>query len=183
MKSGGEGLRGIIRQMLSLFLAEKEKGNDLVGERSGVIFKELCLLLDPEVVYLEIGKALEDFEDSEVATLLTERLTMILLTVPEFADLRRKLLPSEQSATNAGALLARANEAPNANGTAAIGGSDAAAAMEDGRQLFLALYQAWRRYPVSALALCLLAGEYEKSSELVNVVAVDMRDKPGEWTL
>lgn len=183
-KSNGEGLQGIIRQMLSLFLTNRV----LVRDRSGIIIKELCLLLDPEIVYLEIGKALEDMEDTEVAASLTERLTMILLTVPEFASLRRKLLPADDTAHASAQQLVddSPSDAASASTPAAAdgGGSGAGAvAAKDGPGLFLALYRAWQRYPVSALSLCLLAGEYEKSNELVKTVAVHMRDKPGDWTL
>ncbi len=203
-KSNGEGLPAIIRQLLSLFLSEKEKGRDLIADRSGIIIKELCLLLDPEIVYLEIGlrpslrrsaprgaphgaawchthparsrsvlgtqgrhtgKALESLEDAEVASALTERLTMILLTVPDFAGLRRKLLARDSASadsTHSASADSTHDTAPtSADGKTTDSNTTTAVVVaekkgEQARQLFLALYQAWRRYPVSALSLCLV---------------------------
>jgi vacuole morphology and inheritance protein 14 len=161
----------IVRELLALFAEDSM----LMQERSGVMLKELCLRIDPEAVYLRLAAELEAREGDEVARCLTEKLTMILLTVPEMASLRDRLRADPAPAAHAAARTEPAHVAAGEAPAAARGG---------GRELFQALDRAWsRHFPAAGLGLCLLAGEYARSCALVERIGQRMRDSSGEETL
>jgi vacuole morphology and inheritance protein 14 len=168
----------IVRELLALFAEDSM----LMQERSGVMLKELCLRIDPEAVYLRLAAELEAREGDEVARCLTEKLTMILLTVPEMASLRDRLRTDSAPAAHA---AARTGPAHVGAGPAHVGAGEAAAAARGGgRELFQALDRAWsRHFPAAGLGLCLLAGEYARSCALVERIGQRMRDSSGEETL
>mmetsp|Transcript_71906 Transcript_71906/g.164768 ORF Transcript_71906/g.164768 Transcript_71906/m.164768 type:complete len:688 (+) Transcript_71906:3-2066(+) len=157
-RSDSTALPHIIRELLLVFASDAT----LMQERSGVMVKELCQRLDPEKVYLELALQLEaasTVQEDHVARCLTEKLTMILLTVPEMSTLRDRL---------------RLEPDGPASGKPSKG---------DERALFLALHRSWSRFPAAGLCLCLLAGEYQRSCDLVEEIGRRMRDCTGDETM
>ena len=71
----------IVGELLQLF-----KRHPLVlQERGGAVIKELCIVLHADTVYLELAKAIHALDETErmMAHTLVDKLSMVLLTVPE----------------------------------------------------------------------------------------------------
>lgn len=208
-------LRPLLPEILRQMLESLGQLPGLVEERGGAIIKELCVLLGSEPVFLHLADALEggaertalaqqnssDVKDLEqwntMASALVDKLTMVMLTVTEVADIRAQLMQHHQSlVTPQASAIDRPIRHPAAGPKEAPADSLAAAKRRllewtrreliiDARRgtLFEALYAAWRPYPASALCLCLLAGEYHRASDLVSCIATLLRQLPPERTL
>jgi hypothetical protein len=83
------------------------------------------------------GQLEAEEEEGDFAEAMTDKLNMILLTVPEAAALRRKLM------------LDDASQGPEAGNTQ---GNDG-----DSRVVFEMLFRSWCLCPVAALSLCLVS--------------------------
>jgi hypothetical protein len=96
------------------------------------------ILTDESLVFMaaSILEALED--EGDFAEAMTDKLNMILLTVPEAATLRRKLM-LEDLIRDAGAAKAEGKD-------------------RDSRVVFETLFRSWCLCPVAALTLCLVRG-------------------------
>ena len=214
-------LQPLLPEILKQMLESLSQHPRLVEERGGAIIKELCVLLGSESVFLHLAAALEgigggsaveevgcrDNKDGEqwhvLARALVDKLTMVMLTVAEVADIRARLMEHQQSLVTRDTPHSAASDLPMLQAPAAqqrdsnVGHvADAASKrrlLEWTRQqvitgagrgsLFEALYAAWRPFPASALCLCLLAGEYHLASDLVSCIALLLRQLPPERTL
>ena len=56
-----------------------------------MIIRQLCLNLNTERIYRTFAEILEKEEDLEFASVMVQKLNMILITSPELADFRRRL--------------------------------------------------------------------------------------------
>ncbi|EKX49911.1 hypothetical protein GUITHDRAFT_104308 [Guillardia theta CCMP2712] len=167
-KGWGDVLPMIVNAMIQFFQSDPA----ILQERSGKILRELSVILDSESVYLEFAKALDGKEDDLGSRIIVEKLTIILLSVPELSPFRNKLIGSKPK------LLSQQNlSIENEQGRAL------ASRAEGELDLFASLLPTWMHVPACALALSLLAGKYEQSYELVVEMGDRMRDLPGEETI
>jgi len=233
MRAGSTAPGSLLPEILARMLEFLSDRSDVLDERGGAIIKELCVLLGSETVFLHLAAALEGGNgragtgqrcDEAAATscdeaadaarrlyhgmhALVDKMTMVLLTVTEVADLRAKLMEHQSHSSPSSPAISHPLLHPPADRAAADDGASlfAGASQEDaasarsrarllestqqsllhnsGRSLFEALYTAWRPFPASALCLCLLAGEYQRSAELVSCIALLLRQLPAERTL
>ncbi|KAI9068475.1 ARM repeat-containing protein [Trametes sanguinea] len=72
-----------------LELCSTDRG--LLDSRGSLIIRQLCLNLNTERIYRTFAEILEKEEDLEFASVMVQKLNMILITSPELADFRRRL--------------------------------------------------------------------------------------------
>merc|ERR1719401_594639 len=118
------------------------------------MIRQLCAHLDPRRLYITVAKMLEREEDLEFAQQLVQTFNWILLTAAETKSLREDLLKTEPEV---------------AEGTSGQPSQESALV---GEALFVKLLVPWFHNPVSALALCLWAQQYELAAELTGRLAV-----------
>ncbi|KAH9947163.1 ARM repeat-containing protein [Amylocystis lapponica] len=63
----------------------------LLEARGSLIIRQLCLNLNTERIYRTFAEILEKEEDLEFASVMVQKLNIILITSPELADFRRRL--------------------------------------------------------------------------------------------
>jgi len=79
--------RAFMINLLDLFSTDKR----LLEARGSLIIRQLCLNLNTDRVYRAFAEILEKEEDLESASVIVQKLSMILITSPELADFRRRL--------------------------------------------------------------------------------------------
>lgn len=152
----------VVDKLLRLF----QESEDMMDKRSRLMILQLCGHLDPRRLYVTVARGIRE-ADAKFAQHLVQTFSWILFTAAETKRLRDELLTTTPIAALEGDGRARpegpaARELPGANGT-----GDPA----DGTSLFLELLEPWFHNPVSALALCLWAGQYELATELTARIA------------
>jgi len=132
----------VMHQVLRLFREDKQ----LFDSRGSFIIRKMCVLLEPESLYLILAKEIEKEKDLDFAHVMVQNLNLILLTAPEFLSFRNSLKNSWKESC----------------GLPCKGATCSAA------RLFPTLYQTWCFDPVATLCLCLLAEAYDLSSMIVS---------------
>ena len=94
-------------------------------------------------------------QDLEFASVIVQKLNMILITSPELADFRKRLKSLE---TRVGPVAAHQ-----------FSNSDIFM-QQDGQALFTTLYRSWCHNAVAVFSLCLLAQAYEHASNLLHIL-------------
>jgi len=110
----------------------------MLESRGRLMIRQLCGHLDPRRLYMTVARSIQGESDLEFAQQLVQTFSWILLTSVETKSLREELL-----------LTQPLEEEHSAS-----------------RSLFHELLEAWFHDPVSALALCLWAQQYEMATEL-----------------
>ncbi|GAQ89365.1 vacuole morphology and inheritance protein 14 [Klebsormidium nitens] len=82
------------RHLMVFLLHRFSKDRALLEKRGSLVLRRLCVLLDAERVYRELGSILEGEADLEFASLMIQALNLILLTASELAGLRELLRAS-----------------------------------------------------------------------------------------
>lgn len=86
--SSEEGyFKSFMNNLLELFSTDR----GLLNSRGSLIIRQLCLNLNTERIYRTFAEILEKEEDLEFASVMVQKLNMILITSPELADFRRRL--------------------------------------------------------------------------------------------
>ncbi|KAH9943223.1 ARM repeat-containing protein [Epithele typhae] len=86
--SSEEGyFKSFMNNLLELFSTDR----GLLDSRGSLIIRQLCLNLNTERIYKTFAEILEKEEDLEFASVMVQKLNMILITSPELADFRRRL--------------------------------------------------------------------------------------------
>ncbi|EJF62368.1 ARM repeat-containing protein [Dichomitus squalens LYAD-421 SS1] len=83
-----------MNNLLELFSTDR----GLLDSRGSLIIRQLCLNLNTERIYRTFAEILEKEEDLEFASVMVQKLNMILITSPELADFRRRLKSLETRA-------------------------------------------------------------------------------------
>jgi vacuole morphology and inheritance protein 14 len=143
----------VLRELIRLF------GNNrsLLESRGTFIIRRLCLLLDPQVIYVSIADLLGKETNKEFVALLVELLTLTLFTSPETSGLRemiRSCLSEEVMQEEEGTSFDEAKE-KNAEAIA----------------VFSCLYQTWTTNPIATFTLCLLAEDYSLARKIISFFA------------
>ncbi|KAH8118697.1 ARM repeat-containing protein [Phellopilus nigrolimitatus] len=73
--------------LLELFSTDRR----LLDHRGSLIIRQLCLNLNTERIYRTLAEILEKDEDLEFASVMIQKLNLILITSPELAEFRRRL--------------------------------------------------------------------------------------------
>ncbi|KAI0677307.1 ARM repeat-containing protein [Trametes maxima] len=76
-----------MNNLLELFSTDR----GLLDSRGSLIIRQLCLNLNTERIYRTFAEILEKEEDLEFASVMVQKLNLILITSPELADFRRRL--------------------------------------------------------------------------------------------
>jgi len=123
-------------RLLRLFASDRQ----MLESRGRLMIRQLCGHghLDPRRLYVTVARSIQNESDLEFAQQLVQTFSWILLTSTETKCLREELLQTEPLEG---------------------GGSGSPS-------LFLELLEPWFHDPVSALALCLWAQQYELATEL-----------------
>ncbi|KXN92318.1 hypothetical protein AN958_08549 [Leucoagaricus sp. SymC.cos] len=130
--------KAFMHNLLELFSTDRR----LLETRGSLIIRQLCLHMNNEKIYRTFAEIIEKEEDLEFASVIIQKLNLILITSPELADFRRRLKSLETRAQQ-----------------------------HDGQALFTTLYRSWCHNAVSLFALCLLAQAYEHASNLLYIFA------------
>lgn len=86
--SSEEGyFRSFMQNLLELFSTDRR----LLDSRGGLIVRQLCVSLGAERIYRTFSEILEREEDLEFASVIVQKLNLILITTPEMADCRKRL--------------------------------------------------------------------------------------------
>lgn len=136
----------VTHRLLQLFRSDRK----MLESRGRLMIRQLCGHLDARLFYVTVARTIQQQSDQEFAQQLVQTFSWILLTAKETKGLREELLMT--------APLTDATTTP-------LGGRDAAG-VEGGTPLFLELLVPWFHNPVSALALCLWAQQYELATEI-----------------
>jgi len=153
----------VTHRLLRLFAKERQ----MLENRGRLMMRQLCGHLDPRRLYITVARAIHQETDLEFAQQLVKTFSWILLTSPETKVLREELLttapltefPAAAPSASAGAGGAAASSTAPAEDVTALASSQQ-------MPLFLELLEPWFHNPVSALALCLWAQQYELATEL-----------------
>ncbi|KAL5507888.1 hypothetical protein ACEPAH_5506 [Sanghuangporus vaninii] len=73
--------------LLELFSTDRR----LLDHRGSLIIRQLCYNLNTERIYRTLAEILEKEEDLEFASIMVQKLNLILITSPELADFRKRL--------------------------------------------------------------------------------------------
>jgi vacuole morphology and inheritance protein 14 len=73
--------------LLELFSTDRR----LLETRGSLIIRQLCSNLSTEKIYRTFSEILEKEEDLEFASVMVQKLNIILITSPELAEFRRRL--------------------------------------------------------------------------------------------
>ncbi|KAL6305771.1 ARM repeat-containing protein [Sparassis latifolia] len=79
--------KSFMMNLLELFSTDR----GLLEARGSLIIRQLCLNLNTERIYRTFAEILEKEEDLEFASVMVQKLNIILITSPELADFRRRL--------------------------------------------------------------------------------------------
>ncbi|EJD01507.1 ARM repeat-containing protein [Fomitiporia mediterranea MF3/22] len=86
--SSEEGyFKSFMVNLLELFSTDRR----LLDHRGSLIIRQLCLNLNTERIYRTLAEILEKEEDLEFASIMVQKLNVILITSPELAEFRRRL--------------------------------------------------------------------------------------------
>ena len=126
----------VLNALVQLFLEDRP----LLETRGALVIRKLCALLDCRSIYLALAAILNDeVSNLEFSSIMVQTLSLILLTAPELAPLRKTLKDCFTSPTATG----------------------------QDRQVFAALFRSWTHNPVATFSLCLLAQAYDLSARLI----------------
>ncbi|KAF8622054.1 hypothetical protein AX15_007205 [Amanita polypyramis BW_CC] len=79
--------RSFMMNLLDLFSTDRR----LLDQRGSLIIRQLCVNLNTEKIYRTLAEILEKEEDLEFASVMVQKLNIILITSPELADFRKRL--------------------------------------------------------------------------------------------
>ncbi|KAI8916403.1 vacuolar protein 14 C-terminal Fig4p binding-domain-containing protein [Gorgonomyces haynaldii] len=79
--------KDFMNSLLELFLNDRR----LLETRGSLIVRQLGSSLNPERMYLAFAEILESSEDLDFAGIMVQNLNMILITAPEFHELRKRI--------------------------------------------------------------------------------------------
>ncbi|KAK2466024.1 hypothetical protein APHAL10511_001666 [Amanita phalloides] len=79
--------RSFMINLLELFSTDRR----LLDQRGSLIIRQLCLNLNTEKIYRTFAEILEKEEDLEFASVMVQKLNIILTTSPELGDFRKRL--------------------------------------------------------------------------------------------
>ncbi|CUA69135.1 hypothetical protein RSOLAG22IIIB_03813 [Rhizoctonia solani] len=86
--SSEEGyFKAFVMNLLELFSTDK----GLLDSRGSLIIRQLCMSLNTERIYRTFAEILEREEDLEFASVMAQKLNIILITSPELSDFRKRL--------------------------------------------------------------------------------------------
>ncbi|KAG8757376.1 hypothetical protein FRC11_004590 [Ceratobasidium sp. 423] len=86
--SSEEGyFKSFVINLLELFSTDK----GLLDSRGSLIIRQLCMSLNTERIYRTFAEILEREEDLEFASVMAQKLNIILITSPELSDFRKRL--------------------------------------------------------------------------------------------
>ncbi|KAH7343417.1 vacuolar protein 14 C-terminal Fig4p binding-domain-containing protein [Rhizoctonia solani] len=86
--SSEEGyFKAFVINLLELFSTDK----GLLDSRGSLIIRQLCMSLNTERIYRTFAEILEREEDLEFASVMAQKLNIILITSPELSDFRKRL--------------------------------------------------------------------------------------------
>ncbi|CAE6387846.1 unnamed protein product [Rhizoctonia solani] len=86
--SSEEGyFKAFVINLLELFSTDK----GLLDNRGSLIIRQLCMSLNTERIYRTFAEILEREEDLEFASVMAQKLNIILITSPELSDFRKRL--------------------------------------------------------------------------------------------
>ncbi|KAG6861565.1 hypothetical protein C0995_014861 [Termitomyces sp. Mi166 len=79
--------KAFMMNLLELFSTDRR----LLETRGSLIIRQLCLNLNTEKIYRTFAEILEKEDDLEFASVMVQKLNLILITSPELADFRKRL--------------------------------------------------------------------------------------------
>ncbi|KAF5363894.1 hypothetical protein D9756_000214 [Leucocoprinus leucothites] len=79
--------KAFMHNLLDLFSTDKR----LLETRGSLIVRQLCLHMNTDKIYRTFAEIIEKEEDLEFASVIVQKLNVILITSPELADFRRRL--------------------------------------------------------------------------------------------
>lgn len=79
--------KAFMMNLLELFSTDRR----LLETRGSLIIRQLCLNLNTEKIYRTFAEILEREDDLEFASVIVQKLNIILITSPELADFRKRL--------------------------------------------------------------------------------------------
>ncbi|KAJ6515526.1 vacuolar protein 14 C-terminal Fig4p binding-domain-containing protein [Mycena sanguinolenta] len=79
--------KAFMNNLLELFSTDRR----LLETRGSLIIRQLCLNLNTERIYRTFAEILEKEDDLEFASVIVQKLNIILITSPELADFRKRL--------------------------------------------------------------------------------------------
>ncbi|KAJ3982058.1 vacuolar protein 14 C-terminal Fig4p binding-domain-containing protein [Lentinula detonsa] len=79
--------KAFMMNLLELFSTDRR----LLETRGSLIIRQLCLNLNTERIYKTFAEILEKEDDLEFASVIVQKLNIILITSPELADFRKRL--------------------------------------------------------------------------------------------
>ncbi|TFK43787.1 vacuolar protein 14 C-terminal Fig4p binding-domain-containing protein [Crucibulum laeve] len=79
--------KSFMMNLLDLFSTDRR----LLETRGSLIIRQLCLNLNTERIYRTFAEILEKEDDLEFASVIVQKLNIILITSPELADFRKRL--------------------------------------------------------------------------------------------
>jgi vacuole morphology and inheritance protein 14 len=148
--------RGHFAVALGRVMGRLAESRVLLEARAPLILRQLTLLLEPRLVYLEVASVIRASSDLAFCALMVQTLNGILHSSPALRGLRESL----RSAIGSGSSAATATALSGGGGLiggGGGGGAKGAEAAKSGVELFQQLYAAWCHAPVALLSLCLLA--------------------------
>jgi len=150
----------VTHRLLNLFAADR----NMLEEKGRLLIRQLCGHLDPRHLYVTVARAIHQQGDLDLAQQLVQTFSWILLTAKETKTLREELLKSPELLEPPSA--PRRRQADTFTSAAATFNSNSVSPQlvpqkAPEASLFLELLVPWFHNPVSALALCLWAQQYE----------------------
>ncbi|KAG8899926.1 hypothetical protein FRB99_006354 [Tulasnella sp. 403] len=86
--SSEEGyFKAFMYNLLEIFSTDRR----LLDTRGSLIIRQLCMSLNTERIYRSLAEILEKEEDLEFASIMVQKLNIILITSPELAEFRKRL--------------------------------------------------------------------------------------------
>lgn len=86
--SSEEGyFKAFMNSLLELFSTDRR----LLDQRGSLIIRQLCMSLNTERIYRSFAEILEKEEDLEFASIMVQKLNIILITSPELVEFRKRL--------------------------------------------------------------------------------------------
>jgi vacuole morphology and inheritance protein 14 len=164
--------KAFMMNLLELFSTDRR----LLETRGSLIIRQLCLNLNTEKIYRTFAEILEKedvgifffqrnmstvhfyiLQDLEFASVIVQKLNIILITSPELADFRKRLKSLETRVSRRCVTQCS---------------SFSIVLQQDGQALFTTLYRSWCHNAVAVFSLCLLAQAYEHASNLLYILYV-----------
>eukprot|EP00929_Paragymnodinium_shiwhaense_P028686 TRINITY_DN16583_c0_g1_i1.p1 TRINITY_DN16583_c0_g1~~TRINITY_DN16583_c0_g1_i1.p1 ORF type:complete len:753 (+),score=205.81 TRINITY_DN16583_c0_g1_i1:67-2325(+) len=151
----GDLFKVVTHKLLDLFKSKR----DMLQSRGRLMIRQLCAHLSPRRLYITVARAIkeEGETDIEFAQQLVQTFAWILLTAIETKALREELLQTAPLIDSSPSASSGSRAAPQ---------TTKPAGQAEELPLFLELLEPWYHNPVSALALCLWAQQYELAAEL-----------------